>query len=311
MVDEDRLEQARRIGRDVAREAEALRRTTMERNEALRSQALALRSEAAADSRLARLALTDEAVPTLIAEGDSWFDYPGPDILDLLEDVHGYQVRSVAHRGHRLEDMAYDPRQLFGFAREVDKLAGKGTVPVAVLLSAGGNDVAGHALDQLLDHARSPSPGLNEEIVHGIIDVRLREAYVSLITAMTDLCELSFEETVPVLVHGYGYAVPDGRGFFGGWGPLPGPWLRPSFRHKGYPDEPLEEGTQIIAQLIDRFNDMLSELTTALGHVRFVDLRPFLSNGEDYKDSWANELHPRRRGFEAVTGEIARVLSTV
>src|SRR6185436_18046322 len=31
----------------------------------------------------------------LIAEGDSWFDYPMHDVLSVLEDDFGYDVRSV------------------------------------------------------------------------------------------------------------------------------------------------------------------------------------------------------------------------
>ena len=43
----------------------------------------------------------------LVAEGDSWFDYPFNDVLSLLEDNHGYDVESVAHKGDRVEEMAY------------------------------------------------------------------------------------------------------------------------------------------------------------------------------------------------------------
>ena len=32
----------------------------------------------------------------LVAEGDSWFDYPFTDVLSELEDRHGYDVESVA-----------------------------------------------------------------------------------------------------------------------------------------------------------------------------------------------------------------------
>ena len=48
----------------------------------------------------------------LVAEGDSWFDYPGGDILSLLVDRYQWDVRSVAHRGDNLESMAYDKTQV-------------------------------------------------------------------------------------------------------------------------------------------------------------------------------------------------------
>src|SRR5262245_50820329 len=37
----------------------------------------------------------------LIAEGDSWFDYPIHDVLRILEDDHLFDVESVAHKGDR------------------------------------------------------------------------------------------------------------------------------------------------------------------------------------------------------------------
>src|SRR5437016_3412602 len=58
----------------------------------------------------------------LVAEGDSWFDYPMHDILSMLEDDHGYDVESVAHKGDRVEDMAYSGGQFEEFARRLEKL---------------------------------------------------------------------------------------------------------------------------------------------------------------------------------------------
>jgi hypothetical protein len=52
----------------------------------------------------------------LVAEGDSWFDYPFVDVLSVLEDDYGYDVESVAHKGDRVEDMAYEGGQLDEFS---------------------------------------------------------------------------------------------------------------------------------------------------------------------------------------------------
>ena len=38
-----------------------------------------------------------QSVGTLIAEGDSWFDYPFVDVLKSLDDRHGFEIESVAH----------------------------------------------------------------------------------------------------------------------------------------------------------------------------------------------------------------------
>ncbi|HZR83267.1 MAG TPA: GDSL-type esterase/lipase family protein [Candidatus Binatia bacterium] len=241
----------------------------------------------------------------LVAEGDSWFDYPWHDVLRMLEDEHGYDVESVAHKGDRVEDMAYSGGQLEEFARTIEKLLRQSVVPTAILLSGGGNDVAGDEFAMLLDHASSPAPGLNEDVVRGIVEHRIRNAYVTIIAAVTKLCRERVGAALPILIHGYDRPVPDGRGFAGGWGPLPGPWLEPGFRTKGFQD--LDETTRIAGKLIDRFNAMLNDVAATPGfeHVHYIDLRSTLSNGPSYKTWWANELHPTKRGFAAVAGRFA------
>lgn len=241
----------------------------------------------------------------LIAEGDSWFDYPLHDVLSELEDFYGYDVESVAHKGDTVEDMAYVDGQLDAFARRVEKVLRTGVKPKAILLSGGGNDVAGDEFAILLNHAMSSRAGLNQSIVTGVIDERVHDAYITILNAITLVCKIQIGEAVPILIHGYDYPVPDGRGFLGGWGPLPGPWLEPGFRRKGY--QAMKSRVPIVVELIDRFNAMLARVagTAAFSHVRYVDLRRTLSTGVNYKDWWANELHPTRKGFKAMTAKFA------
>src|SRR5688572_3559393 len=53
------------------------------------------------------LAALPPATGILVAEGDSWFDYPFNDVLSMLEDEHGFDIESVSHKGDTVEDMAY------------------------------------------------------------------------------------------------------------------------------------------------------------------------------------------------------------
>jgi hypothetical protein len=245
----------------------------------------------------------------LVAEGDSWFDYPFNDILRLLEDHHGYDVESVAQKGDRVEEMAYSLGQLEEFTRLIEKLLRRNLTPKAVLLSGGGNDVAGTEFGTLLNHARSPVAGLNQMVLSGVIDERVHFAYVTILSAVTRLCEQRLNRRIPILIHGYDYPVPDGRGFLGGWWALPGPWLDPGFREKGY--DAIKDRTVLIRQLIDRFNTMLQGIVNLpdFSHVKYINLRNTLSSGKDYKKDWANELHPTPVGFERVTDRFAKELA--
>lgn len=298
------------IGEALATEVLRVRRQSLRRRAvAVRRMPPRLRARALiVAARLIRAAGGPGRKGVLVAEGDSWFDYPWHDVLQMLEDDHGWDVDSVAHRGDRVEDMAYSGGQLEELARTIEKLLRQSVIPTAILLSGGGNDVAGDQFGMLINHASSATRGLNADIVRGILEDRIRNAYITIIAAVTKLCRAKTENAIPIIIHGYDRPVPDGRGFAGGWGPLPGPWLEPGFRAKGFQD--LDVTTRMIGDLIDRFNRVLRDVAGTAGfeHVRYLDLRGTLSTGSAYKTWWANELHPTRRGFAAVAGRFDAIL---
>lgn len=273
------------------------------------------RGERQARDVLARQGRPRRAAPgaakgLLIAEGDSWFDYPFTNVLGELEKLN-YRIESVAHKGDTAEEMAYDPSQLARLSGLFEKLKRRQDVPRAILLSGGGNDVAGDELGVVLNHKQSGLSAVNEEVAAGVFDGRLRFALASLIGAVSELSRRCFGRVVPVLLHGYDYPVPDGRGYMGGFWSLPGPWLEPAFRRKGYAD--MAERVGVMVELMDRFNDMLAELPgqPGLEHVTYLDLRRTLSNelaANRYRRSWGNELHPTGAGFRSVAAEFDRAL---
>jgi lysophospholipase L1-like esterase len=314
MITAETFEKAKQAGREEAKAVIAFR------NEELKKRTKAVAKAQKAKRLKAPVKLTKEMLSALgppseellIAEGDSWFDYPLHDVLRILEDHYGYDVESVAHRGDRVEDMAYAEGQLEEFCRLVEKALRRGSTPKAILLSGGGNDVAGDEFGMLLNHASSGIAGLNESIVKGVIDERAKLAYVTIISKITEVCKYYIPNgAVPILIHGYDYPVPDGRGFLGGWWFLPGPWLEPGFREKGFYELP--KRISIAKDLMDRFNEMIKTLpsTPDFSHVHYINLRNTLSTAQNYKDDWANELHPTKDGFVKVTARFAEVLETL
>ena len=283
-------------------------RRSMDKGARQARRAIRRRVERAPKRRAARMARG-----LLVAEGDSWFDYPMYDVLDLLES-DGYEVESVAHWGDNLEDMAHDERQLDRLTKVFEKVQGRGEGASvrAVLLSGGGNDIAGDEFAIVLNHANSGLDPLNDKVVEGLIDERLRQALLSLIGTVTQLSEHYFGAPKPVVIHGYGYAVPDGRGVLGGGWILPGPWLEPGFRRKGY--LALAKNAGVVRQLITRYNTMLRDVASRLERVHYVDARPLLSSELDqarYRADWGNELHPTEPGFRKVANAFAAVLRSV
>ena len=243
----------------------------------------------------------------LVAEGDSWFDYFSYDILRKLEH-YGFDIRCVANHGDKLRDMARLETQHDKLASVLERLNRQNRVPKAVLVSAGGNDLAEECvLRTLLNDASWGGPILNEEAVRGFINVRLRKNYLLLLEFITALCVRIFGDgtRIPIVIHGYGHPVPDGRGV--GFFNEPGPWLEPEFKARCHGD--VAKNTAAMMDLIDRFNDMLVALPEedGLGHVQYVDLRRCLKNtleNNRYEKYWGNEMHPTARGFGAIAREI-------
>lgn len=250
----------------------------------------------------------------LAAVGDSWFDYPFHDVLKMLEDEHGYNVESTAHKGDPIEKMAYHGGQIDGFARKLEKIQAHGGVPKAVLVSGGGDDIAGNEFGMLLNNAFSPIPGWNEDMVSGLVDAneRIQTAYASMLSSVKEAYSHYFpNHELYILVHGYDYPVPDGRGFFGGW-PFPGPWLEPGFREKNFAD--LQERIDMMRVIIDRFNTMLGSVSIPEATIHYINLRNTLSTdltNNIYQKSWANELHPTEDGFKRVADQFAAILATI
>ncbi len=214
---DDLTRQALETGRKNAEEVISFRKKALRQ----RSQALAKRATAPLETEKAApetdlpkaLAASAGSAGVLVAEGDSWFNYPWTDILRILEDEHGYDVESAAHFGDTVEQMAYTGGQLERFSRLLEKQLRRGRVPKAILLSAGGNDLVGMGFNtefgMLLDHAASPAPGINQQMISGLIDQRGRLAYITILSAITQVCRQWIQRPLPILVHGYDYAVPD------------------------------------------------------------------------------------------------------
>ena len=254
----------------------------------------------------------------LVAMGDSWFDLEksiilgdldfGHHVLDQLEDL-GYDVKSVARAGDTIHEMALPNSQFKKLSRELQKLKDDDKKPLAILISGGGNDLVDDLKVMLNDRSASP-PTLNENEVKDVVDVRLREKYVRLLNLVGGMCKKIFnsDSSIPVLVHGYAHAVPDGRSILF----LMDSWLEPKFKKKGYTD--LFQNTETVKCLIDRFNRMLADICQQkeFPHVRYVNVRDCLTNDLGlYKKDWDDELHPEDDAFKRVALKFDKAINKI
>lgn len=241
----------------------------------------------------------------VVADGDSWFDYPKPlgtalDILDQLEKL-SYYIEDDAHWGDKLEDLATDERQHERFRDCLSSLHEQAKSPLAILLSAGGNDFTKDNLVSLLHPIDS---GQQDPIDIAAMTSAFEEAashYHTIIQRVTaDANNILDVPSISIILHGYAYPVPDGRGY-SPWlasRGKPGPWLQPAFTQQGYAS--VQENTTTMERILDTFNEFVTNVADCYSHVEYVDLRPCLSNGSDYKCYWRDELHPTDLGFRRI-----------
>ena len=240
----------------------------------------------------------------MVAEGDSWFDYfPAYDVLATLRHrrwgERRYRVYDCANAGALLNDMVYGRNMVEAFQLI------KEHKPAVFLFSGGGNDIAGQELFVLLYHRKAIElhgelPRINTNILRGLVDEVFGRAYRDMIELVRWKAAKVGLANLPIVMHGYDYAIPDGRGWAGGWGPLPGPWLDPSLTRKGY-DRKTHDAMrrEVVRELIDAFNAMQIALLQEYPKLYHVDLRGVLQGHE-----WGNELHPTEEGFLRVTQRI-------
>ena len=255
--------------------------------------------------------------PVVVADGDSWFDYPKPfssaeDILDQLEDL-GYYIEDVADHGDKLDQLADDSEQHDEFRDGLRSLDTAGKRPCAILISAGGNDFTKDGLRRLL-HDRSS--GNSDPVNYAAIEVAFREVeakFDRVIQRVTnDALEIFGPPVITILLHGYAHPVPDGtpyRPWRASQHRGKGSWLRPAFEANGY--ESLQVNTKAMEHIVDAFNGTVSDVAAKHGHVQYVNLRDCLSNKSDYKDYWRDELHPKDVGFERIAVTFDAVIRDV
>lgn len=227
----------------------------------------------------------------ILAEGDSWFDYPAlarGGLIPRLEAKLGVPILNLAKAGDEVRYML-GVEQRERLAKELQRGCPAGGPWDLLLFSGGGNDVVDNPMALWL---RDFVPGLPaRDHVHA----KRYSAVLALVRAgYEDLIELRdrLSPDTQLVFHAYDFAIPDGRGVCGG---LLGPWLRPAFRLRGFPLDPPTEAAAVVRVMLEDFAAMLDSLTRRR-KVSFMNGQGTLAT---VKESWHNELHPSADGFNA------------
>ncbi|MFT3787839.1 MAG: hypothetical protein QM770_16985 [Tepidisphaeraceae bacterium] len=217
--------------------AEWLRTQTSRRALDRQVQADRERRQEAYFQKLATRALQKAPTLKLLAEGDSWFEYPldKGGVISHLERLIDIPINNMAHHGDEVRQML-GLKQRDEIERRLQSL-GHNVYYDALLFSGGGNDFAGDPFvlwlndfdgdpaDPAAVAATDPATLLDTERFDGVLDI---------VTAgYQDLIEIRDRLSPPthLFFHGYDFAKPDGRGVCG-----QGPWLKPGFEKRRIPE---------------------------------------------------------------------------
>ena len=209
----------------------------------------------------------------IVAEGDSWFQYPLllKDTIDHLIDLDQfeYAVYGLSEAGDLMSNIIKEDEITEAVQREK---------PHVFLISGGGNDMVGNERMATLVHKFSANR-LPQNYPNAKFDAFLDELgnlYHGLFHRL-----LAEHPHLKILCHGYDNAIPKN-----------GKWLGKPLQKQNITDESLQR--KIVAEMIKRFNQRLQQVASEfVGSVFHVDCQNLI--GE--LPNWHDELHPKNEGY--------------
>lgn len=237
----------------------------------------------------------------ILAEGDSWFEYPKPlfggGIIPRLETRLGVPILNMAKAGDEVRYMLGVDERRELTARLAAGCPAGGPWDV-LLFSGGGNDIVDDPLCLWLrDYTpATPPAALLDQPRFDTALALVRAGYEDLI-AVRD----AVSPTTHLVFHCYDLAIPDGRGVCG-----MGPWLKPSFDLRGFPTLAARSG--VVTEMLQQFAQMLAQLAALHANLSVIDGQGLLT---PQPASWDNELHPKGPGFDKHAALFQQTLKAV
>jgi hypothetical protein len=234
----------------------------------------------------ARKVVTDPL--RVLAEGDSWFDYPVPffggSIIPRLQKRLGLPILNLADAGDEVRFMlgVEQREKLFKHLQEGNPAGVHWDV---LLFSGGGNDIVSDPMVLWIRDFSSNTPPANH-----IHQARLQAALDIVRAGYEDLIEMRdrLSPDTTLILHAYDFAIPDGRGICN-----LGPWLKPTFDFRKFPTRAV--AFEVVKAMLMQFAAMLNSIAAAHSKVAVIDSQNTLN---PVVGSWHNELHPEKLGFE-------------
>ncbi|TDE14826.1 caspase family protein [Dyadobacter psychrotolerans] len=228
----------------------------------------------------------------IVAEGDSWFQYP---ILlqDTLDQLYKrYAIKSFAEAGDTLSNYLRKKEYLNVIGAEGARY---------FLVSGGGNDVLGEEFQTFLRDPPDPGDTTSKRY--------LNQNFFNQLNTLDELYTEMFEELIAkypdlqILVHCYDYVLPVDT-------TLPenrkkSSWSGKYMISKGI--KPQLERENLIVYILDKFAERMKALAGKFkNNVTLIDTRNLVK-----RDKWFDEIHPVDEGFELVAAKFIAAISDI
>lgn len=223
----------------------------------------------------------------VFAEGDSWFDYPPflfhGGIIPRLQDRLGVPILNMASAGDEVRLMLGVEERKRLIKTLVDGCPAGGPWDV-LLFSGGGNDIVDNPMALWV---RDFDPTIEPK--HHLDSTRFAAALAIVRAGYEDLIALRNKHSpnTHIVLHGYDFAIPDGRGVCG-----LGPWMKPTFDLHNFPTRAAAQ--EVVTEMLKQFAAMVKSMTIASA-VTYIETQGTLA---PKTSSWHNELHPSSDGFD-------------
>lgn len=243
--------------------------------------------------------------PNIVAEGDSWFEYPRTwkqkpgNIIDHIQrwtkgkanllrlGSNGDEATAIlsAPQRHRLTKLLHDTAKS---GRPVDLL----------LFSAGGNDVVGNwDIKRFVRPYRAGVP-IDKLFYKTRLDQKVKQielAYRELMSIRNH-----YSASTIIVTHTYDRVIPSDIGVRVLGKNITGPWIKPALDDAGFPPGAVQR--KAAGYLLGRLRGVQQALQSsneARGRFFVVD-----THGLVPEDEWRNEIHPTPKGFKRVAEKV-------
>ncbi len=243
----------------------------------------------------------------IYSEGDSWFAYPGTNVItEIHDDAKGDPVilqKAVA--GDEASSMLSGKqrhtlvKELSWLKERSDWLKKKGSKfkidPHFIVFSGGGNDIVGKFdLPLLIQKAKAGSPPaqfIQQDRFKNRLE-QIRTAYIEL-----GFIRDEFFVNCPIITHKYDYPIPSNQGVSVVGIDITDSWMKPFMDDLGIN---AKDQKGIAHYLIDEFGKMVDKLKK---NKKINNFHVINTQGTLGPKDWQNEIHPTPKAF----GRIAKM----